>query len=156
MKFKGHGTAMWLCVGMLAVAGCSQQAGEGWGAAGRQTQPAKLEINEVVVRPAGETTNAAMRPTRPNDVVEVAIKTKGATSSAELSVKMIALANGEAVGQQNVRLNASNAAAPIVRFTPSPQWETGRYLFEVSLDGKLAGSQELEIFPAEVAGPAKD
>ncbi|PTA72717.1 hypothetical protein C9412_04475 [Stenotrophomonas sp. Nf1] len=68
---------------------------------------------------------------------------------------MIALADGSTAGVRKLRLNAGNAAAPKLVFEPGEPWRVGRYLFEVSLNGKLAGSQELEIFPAEPDAPAQ-
>lgn len=68
---------------------------------------------------------------------------------------MIALAGGRTVRTDKVRLSAANAPVPSMYFEPSPEWTPGRYLFEVSLNGQLAGSQELEIFPEDVAEPAR-
>lgn len=120
--------------------------------ASTQSKEEKFEIVEIIARPANEEGLDEMRPTFPTDVIDIAIKTAGRTAGADLSVKMIALAEGGAMGQRDLRLNAASAAAPNVRFEPAPKWKPGRYLFEVSLDGKLAGSQELEVFPEEMAG----
>lgn len=141
--------------GMLALPACNPSpSGQDFAARPRAAQD-KLQVIEVVARPVVESSAAAMRPAFPKDVVDIAIKTQGGTAGADLSVKMIALADGSTVGTRTVRLNPANAAAPNVQFEPAPAWAPGRYLFEVSLDGKLAGSQEMEVFPAELAEPAK-
>lgn len=155
MKSGTAGVVSALIVGLLVLAGCSQTPPGQNFASGSKSTEEDLHIVEVVARPAGAQPDALARPSFPTDVVEIAIKTQGQTSGANLSVKMISLANGAAVGTRSLQLNASNAAAPSLRFEPAPEWAAGRYLFEVSLDGKLAGSQELEIFPAELAEPSK-
>lgn len=155
MKFarKAVGFAV-LLAGVAALWGCSPSPTEPK-LASADSQAQQLELIEVIARPAGEVTGAFTRPTHPADSVEIAMRTRGTTKGADLSIRMIALADGSTVGTQKVRLNAGNSAAPMLTFAPNPQWSTGRYLFEVMLDGKLAGSQELEIFPAEVAAPTQ-
>lgn len=137
-----------LCLG-LALVGCSPSP------TGSAPHPAsaesgeELSLVEIVARPVDQSTNKVMRPAHPNDAIELALKSQGSTRGADLSVKMIALADGSTAGIRKLRLNAGNAAAPKLVFEPGEPWRIGRYLFEVSLNGKLAGSQELEIFPAE-------
>lgn len=144
-----------LATNLLAVAGCGRSPSEQGFATTAKSLTQNLEIVEIVARQASSADAVPMRPTFPDDVIEIAIRTQGRTTGADLSVKMIALADGSAVGSRDVRLNATSAAAPRVQFAPSPAWKPGRYLFEVSLDGKLAGTQELEIFPAEMAQSAQ-
>lgn len=110
---------------------------------------------EVVARPVDQSPGNSMRPAHPGDAIELSLKSQGSTRGADLSVKMIALADGSTAGVRKLRLNAGNAAAPKLVFEPGEPWRVGRYLFEVSLNGKLAGSQELEIFPAEPDAPAQ-
>jgi len=142
-------------VSILLVAGCGRNPAELEPADSQQSTKKKLEIIEVVARPVGGSGDLSLRPAFPGDVVEIAIKSRGHTAAADLSVKMISLAEGVAVATRDVRLNATSAATPSVRFEPSPEWKPGRYLFEISLDGKLAGTQEIEIFPVEMAEHAK-
>lgn len=156
MKRRGRGVLT--CIGLagfLALAGCGQSASGQRFSVGSKSAEEKLQIIEIVARRVTDQPGADMRPAFPADTVEIAIKTGGKTSGADLSVKMISLADGLAVGTRTLQLNAANAGTPRVRFEPVPAWAPGRYLFEVSLDGKLVGSQELEIFPLELAEPSK-
>lgn len=156
MEFRGNAVPISAVLAvMLMLASCTQPPTGQDLAAKPQSAASKLEISEISARPAGETSGTAMRPAFPKDVVEIAIKTKGGTAGADLSVKMIALANGATVGVREVRLNPTNSASPSVRFEPTPVWAPGRYLFEVSLEGQLVGTQELEVFPADLAEPAE-
>lgn len=152
MKIKGKvvGLAV-LLVGTAALAGCSPSPTEQKAAVTTTPTEQKLHLIEIIARPAGEPAGALTRPTHPTDAVEIAIRTSGTTKGADLAIKMIALADGGTVDTRKLRLNAGNSAAPKFQFEPSGMWPTGRYLFEATLDDKLAGSQELEIFPAEVA-----
>jgi len=155
MEFSGKAMLLMAVLsGGAVLAGCSPTpTGKQAGATEAPTDK-PLVLIEVVARPAGEPAGAFTRPTHPNDTVEIAIRTEGSTKGADLAVKMIALADGTTAATRTLRLNAGNAATPKLEFNPEGAWATGRYLFEVTLDGKLAGSQELEIFPAEPAAPA--
>lgn len=155
MKHTGKAVVlMAVFTGIASLTGCTPTpTGKQAGATEAPTDKA-LTLVEVVARPAGEAAGAFTRPTLPADTVEIAIRTEGSTKGADLAVKMIALADGSTAGTQKVRLNAGNSANPKLQFKPEGAWATGRYLFEVTLDGKLAGSQELEIFPADPAAPA--
>jgi hypothetical protein len=143
-----------LCACVVLMSACDGPAPGPQAAATAAPADKPLALIEIVARPAGEQPGAFARPAHPVDVIELAIRTEGSTKAAELSAKMIALSDGSAVGTQQLRLNAGNAATPTLKFEPNGAWVTGRYLFEVSLDGKLAGSQELEIFPPDPAAPA--
>lgn len=156
MKLTGKmvGAAVVL-IGAAAIAGCTPSPSQPKAAAAATEAVQKFELIEIIARPAGEPAGAFTRPAHPADKLEIAIRTQGATKQADLAVKMIALADGTTVDTRTLRLNAGNSAAPQLTFEPSPQWSTGRYLFEVTVDGKLAGSQELEIFPSDIAAPAQ-
>ncbi|MEQ4573444.1 MAG: hypothetical protein ABN502_00630 [Gammaproteobacteria bacterium] len=144
------GVAMALCLGMVALVGCKPDASkDGKAETVPATQAKALEVTEIQAGVADAAKDATMRPLYPKDDIEVTIRTAGKADGANLSVKLIALANGGVVGVQDVRLGASVASPQRVRFKPAPAWSTGRYLIEVTLDGKLAGHQELEIFPSE-------
>lgn len=154
MKFSGKAVVLIAVLSVASMAGCSPTpTGKQTGATEASTNT-PLALVEVVARPAGEPGGGGARPTHPSDTVEIAIRTEGSTKGADLAVKMIALADGSTAGTRTLRLNAGNAATPKLQFKPEGGWATGRYLFEVTLDGKLAGSQELEIFPTDPAAPA--
>lgn len=155
MKLSGKAVVLMAVLsGGSVLAGCTPTpTGKQAGATEAPTDK-PLALIEVVARPAGEPAGAFARPTHPGDTVEIAMRTEGSTKGADLAVKMIALADGSTAGTRTLRLNAGNTATPKLEFKPDGAWATGRYLFEVTLDGKLAGSQELEIFPADPAAPA--
>lgn len=140
-------------IATVIVVGCSPSSNAPKVATAATQAEQKFELIEIVARPTGEPAGAFTRPAHPADKVEIAIRTRGAAKDAELAIKMIALADGTTVDTRKVRLNAGNSGAPKLTFEPSPLWSTGRYLFEVTVDGKLAGSQELEIYPPDIATP---
>lgn len=141
-----------LCLGLVLV-GCNPSPADPSPRAASAATAEELSFIEVVARPVGQSPGNSMRPAHPGDTIELSLKSQGSTRGADLSVKMIALADGSTAGVRKLRLNAGNAAAPKLVFEPSESWQVGRYLFEVSLNGKLAGSQELEIFPVEPDAP---
>ncbi|WP_024889983.1 hypothetical protein [Luteimonas huabeiensis] len=112
-----------------------------------------LRVAEIIAGPPGAA--ASPRPATPTDPVEIVLRTAGhAAAGSALEVKLIALADGQTVGAETVRLEAGGSEEHIVRFEREAPWTPGRYLVEVTLDGNLAGHQELEIHPAELAtGP---
>jgi hypothetical protein len=143
------GVALVAAACSLAACNAPQTPPQAGGTTAARAAP--LEVIEIIARPAGETQGSFSRPTSPSDAIVIAMRTKGSTREADLSVKMIALADGSVVENRQLKLNAGNSAAPSFQFKPAP---AGRYLFEVSLDGKLAGSQELEVFPADMVTAA--
>lgn len=146
--------AAMLCLGLTLV-GCGRSPADPVPPAASAATAEEFSFVEVVARPVGQSPGNATRPAHPDDAIELSLKSQGSTRGADLSVKMIALADGSTAGVRKLRLNAGNAAAPKLVFEPGEPWRVGRYLFEVSLNGKLAGSQELEIFPAEPDAPAQ-
>lgn len=92
---------------------------------------------------------AASPPQTPNlmsDPIIVAIHTEGTTAGADLAVKLFSLDRGVIAGMQTNHLNAASEPVQTFIFKPTPKWTPGRYLVEVTLDKKLAGHREVEIF----------
>lgn len=120
---------------------------------GARQQAESLAITEIII--AGPTPDpAAFRPMTPDDPIQVTLRTTGRTEGADLLVKVFALANGTAVGNEAIRLDADSEPEQSIRFERETPWDPGRYLIEVTLDGKLAGHQELDIHP-EAPAPAQ-
>lgn len=116
-----------------------------------QARSEPLSVREIVAGPAGEV--EALRPVVAGDSVEVRLRTTGIADGAELQVKLIALADGSLVGDETIGLDASSGYEHAIGFARDIPWEPGRYLIEATLDGELAGHQELEIQPDDIASP---
>lgn len=149
MGFRRDGRIAVVLVTSLMLVACEGAPTGPQAAAPTARSAAELELVEVIARPFVDLGGAFVRPVYPTDTIEIAMRTQGATPGTDLSVAMISLADGSTVGKHTLRLNAGNSAAPVMWFEPADNWPTGRYLFEVSLDDTLVGSQELEVFPAE-------
>lgn len=111
-------------------------------------QEKALEITEILVGPTSDPTS--FLPMTPKDSINITIRTTGQAADAELLTKVFALANGATVGIKSVRLDNSSAGEQLIRLQNDAPWEPGRYLVEVTLNGKLSGHRELEIYPEKV------
>lgn len=116
---------------------------DGRESAGASSQNEPLHVTEITVGAADAA--ETRRGVASGDAVEVRVGLSGHADNAELRVKVIALANGTVVGEEVFRPDASTGPELTARFTPESPFASGRYLIEVTLDGKLAGHRELEI-----------
>lgn len=110
-------------------------------------QDKALEIVEVLIGPASD--SASLRPITLNDSIYVTVHTTGKSANAKMLVQVFALANGVVVGAKTIKLDTSSNSRQSFRFHNDSPWEPGRYLVEVTLDGKLASQSELEIYASD-------
>lgn len=148
MDFRKWHIPVMLVASLILVACKGVSAGSQVAApAARST--AKLRLIQIVARASGGSGGSIFSPVYPTDTVEIAMHTQGESRGAEVSVAMISLADGSTVATRKLQLSAGGSETPVVRFEPTDSWSAGHYLFEVSLDGALAGSQELQVFPVD-------
>lgn len=106
-----------------------------------QAEP--LTIAEIIV---GPTTDASsFQPMTPADPIQIFLRTTGNTEGANLLVEIFALADGSTVGSEAIHLDSASEPEQSIHFERNTPWEPGRYLIEVTLNGKLVGHRELEI-----------
>ncbi|MCR6627673.1 MAG: hypothetical protein NVV67_15830 [Pseudoxanthomonas sp.] len=133
---------------ILLIIGCSRsspasQAGVDSRASGR-TAPAA--IGEVIVGSRskdGRTSNFG--PITATDEILISVRPAESTGGSKISVKLINLSNGEIEGEKKVTVQAAESTPAEFSFKKATPWDGGRYLIEVTLDGKLAWHRDLDV-----------
>ena len=134
-----------LAVGCALASACQQGADSA--AAPKQAAAAPLQIAAIHVGPGAK--DAPPAPQTAQQPVRVQIDTRGSSAGAQLQVKLIELKSGRQVGLVERRIVAAGPLATQLKLDPpSTRWNPGRYLIEISLDGKLAEQRDFDIFEA--------
>lgn len=155
------GSAKLLLSAVLAVSffvtGCAQK-GDGEKAAEAKVVQARSPALSLFALNVGNSqqTDGSVFPTTlflPTDKLIASVSTKGQAVSVPVTAKLIAMANGQVVGEVSKSITTSIDATSNFEFSKQmPAWAIGRYLVEVSIDGKKAGQQEIEVVQALPAG----
>lgn len=139
------------------VAGCAQKA-DGEKAAEAKVAQAKSPALSLFALNVGNSqqTDGSVFPATlflPTDKLIASVSTKGQAVSVPVTAKLIAMANGQVVGEVSKNITTSIDATSNFEFSrQAPAWAIGRYLVEVSIAGKKAGQQEIEVVQALPAG----
>lgn len=88
------------------------------------------------------------QPLTTDKPIQISISIKGSVLKAsQLKAKLFNLRQGQVVGEQMRRIGDMSAPSKIdFNFENPKGWEPGRYLLELTLDGKLLKHQELDVF----------
>lgn len=83
----------------------------------------------------------------PEETIVASLRTQGSANAVPVTVKLIEMSNGQVVGEQKQDLTLSGAATTNLTFVKqgAGHWALGRYAMEVSIAGKPAGRQEIEV-----------
>jgi len=82
----------------------------------------------------------------PDDKLIASINTKGNATTVPVTATLIAMADGRVLDAVDKRITTSVDATTNFEFSRrAPAWAIGRYLVTVSIDGKKAGQQEIEV-----------
>lgn len=149
---NAHRIALIVAIGVApGIAGCErQQALPEADAATAQAAGAAepFGISEISV---SDGSGDSPEPTNVDDPIVVIVRSTGRTQGADLEIKLFALANGAVAASRTLRLDGTSGAEQSVAFENAEPWEPGRYLVEVTLDGKLAGHRELDVVAGDPA-----
>lgn len=127
----------------IGLTGCSKQpSSEDSAQEGGLPIPAAFEIKEILVN--ADSVDAQIHAGSTDPVV-ITIKSHGNSSGVEIHAKLFALANGVLAASHKLNLEKSSADEQTITFKSAKPWEPGRYLVEVTVDGKLAGHRDLDI-----------
>lgn len=78
------------------------------------------------------------------DKIIVSVKTDGAASNVDVDAKLT-YQDGQVAGTQSATLNTSGPETTNIEFTNANAWPKGNYTVDVTVDGKPAGTQRIEV-----------
>ena len=148
-----------ICLAACCIAaGCNKNAGNPQSEA-VSAAPSPLQASAIVLGPGAQSdTGMNAPPPQPQDLakpIPVRIDLTGTRKAgARLHAKLIRLDDSRVVAEQTVAL-ASDSAAPIrFEFSTQGPWQPGRYLFELTHEGKLLGQRDMDLAAMPQSAPA--
>lgn len=136
---------VWLAI-VLCVPGCGSKSGAPGAIDATSGQLAlrfqALNVGKVV---AADRSVPPLTLFEPKDKIIASVLTRGVATDAPLSARLIAMTNGQVMGEQGHALTAAGPTTTNLEFPRSDSWPVGRYVVEVTLNGKLEGRQEIEV-----------
>ncbi len=82
---------------------------------------------------------------RAGDEIIASVRTDGVSKNVPISTKLVAMKNGQALGELSQKITTTGPATTNLKFPKSTTWELGRYLVEVTINGKFEARQEIEV-----------
>ncbi|RMH88692.1 hypothetical protein EBB59_11475 [Lysobacter pythonis] len=122
-----------------------------------ETKPEAFSITEILIQPA-TSAEGVMRPQTVDAPIVVLIRNTGSAGERQLQAKLIDIGQGKPVGARTLTYTARTPSENTLTFKPRPAWGEGRHLLEVTLDGKLVASRDIDVFSvadAESMGAAR-
>lgn len=104
-----------------------------------------LEVDEINVGPSSGDDGTIGQSQTPTTPIFVAVKTLGMTQGADLQVKLFDLTNGQQAVIQTKRIKTDTPTTTEIILKRDQAWDPGRYLVEVTLDGKLVGQRDIDV-----------
>lgn len=143
--------AAWVCAAL--VAGCDRKAADvppaAAPAAATQAKAPELVLFALDVGTSANPDGTVVPLTQflPEETIVASLRTQGPAEAVPVTVKLIEMSNGQVVGEQKKDLTLSGAATTNLAFAKqgAGHWALGRYVVEVSIAGKPAGRQEIEV-----------
>ena len=150
-----------ICLAACCIAaGCNKNAGNSQSEAA-SAAPSPLQASAIVLGPGAQgDTGMNAPPPQPQDLakpIPVRIDLTGTRkANASLHAKLIRLDDSRVVAEQTVPL-ASDSAPVRFELSTQGQWQPGRYLFELTHDGKLLGQSDMDLaaMPQSASAPSK-
>jgi len=139
-KPKGVAVAAILLACVLSVA-CQKKEPE-------QKSASPVSPLSVVEVRLGAAENGMLKPQTADAPILASVKLQGAARGQMLRAKLLDLRDGQQVGVDERSITQS-AQVQSFRFENAQGWKPGRYMLEVTLDGKLASQQDVDVMGAE-------
>lgn len=136
--------SMTLCVAISACDGSRQGASQA-----PPSAEAPLSITEVRFIGLGDSADGYRNPQYADRPVRVQIRSKGQGKGEVLHAKLIELANGTPVGLREHAWRAHDETAVMEFESESGMLTPGRYLLELTMQGKLVSHHNIDVFPSE-------
>lgn len=109
--------------------------------------PAALSVVSVTLGTAAGPDKKIAAPTtsfKPTDKIVASVATDGTASNAEVTAKLV-YQDGQTAGEEKQTLNTTGAETTNFQFAKASPWPAGKYKVEISANGTVANTTELEV-----------
>lgn len=109
--------------------------------------PAALSVTSVTLGTTAGADKKIAAPTtsfKPTDTIIASVATDGAATNANLTAKLT-YQDGQVAGEETQTLNTAGAETSNFIFTKKSPWPAGKYKVEISANGAVANTAELEV-----------
>lgn len=109
--------------------------------------PAALSVTSVSLGTAAGPDKKIAAPTtsfKPTDKIVASVATDGTATNANVTAKLI-YQDGQTAGEDTETLNTTGAETTNFEFAKASPWPAGKYKVEVSANGAVANTTELEV-----------
>ena len=109
--------------------------------------PAALSVTSVTLGTAAGADKKIAAPTtsfKPGDKIVASVATDGTASNAEVAAKLV-YQDGQTAGEQKQTLNTTGAETTNFEFAKASPWPAGKYKVEITANGAVANTTELEV-----------
>lgn len=132
----------------VLTAGCGPREGQGTGATepgGDAAPTLKFQALNVGSEVLGDQSVPARSIFRPDDKLFASVQTTTAGRDVPVSVRLVAMANGQSVADARRTVSATGPATTNFEFKSPAPWPIGRYQVEVDIGGRVHARQEIDI-----------
>ncbi|WP_408951710.1 hypothetical protein [Lysobacter sp. Hz 25] len=109
--------------------------------------PAALSVVSVTLGTAAGPDKKIAAPTtsfKPTDKIVASVATDGTATNAEVAAKLV-YQDGQTAGEEKQTLNTTGAETTNFQFAKASPWPAGKYKVEISANGAVANTTELEV-----------
>ena len=109
--------------------------------------PAALSVVSVTLGTAAGPDKKIAAPTtsfKPTDKIVASVATDGTATNAEVAAKLV-YQDGQTAGEEKQTLNTTGAETTNFQFAKASPWPAGKYKVEITANGAVANTTELEV-----------
>ena len=109
--------------------------------------PAALSVVSVTLGTAAGPDKKIAAPTtsfKPSDKIVASVATDGTATNAEVGAKLV-YQDGQTAGEEKQTLNTTGAETTNFQFAKASPWPAGKYKVEITANGAVANTTELEV-----------
>jgi len=133
---------------VLVLASCQQSTSTSSPPAKSSTAAGQpLQVDEITVAAQGDDSAPSAGLPTGGEPIQISIKTRGDAKTAALVAKLISLKDGSVVATVERTLEVSGPATTQLIFKQDKPLEAGRYLIEITVDGRLVGQRDMDVEP---------
>ncbi|MEO8504696.1 MAG: hypothetical protein ABI609_12430 [Acidobacteriota bacterium] len=147
MKRKNLTIAIVFLAALTAAVACKKEAPPAPAPVAVPAAPAAVSVADITLGSslnADKTVVAVGTTFKSTDTIYASVKTNGTSSGATLAAKWT-YQDGQTIHDESVSIAPTGPTVTEFHINKVDGWPTGKYKVEISLNGAVAGSRELEV-----------